>query len=366
MPRRAADPPGPRPPRPPTIADVAAAAGVSRSAVSRTFTDGASAAPDTRAKVRRAAEALGYRPNALARSLTTRRSHVVAVSTVRLENGFNAGLLQFIALGLDALGLRTLLFPTAGTDDADPPLDQILRHRVDAVVLLATRLSSRFHDECAAAGVPVVLVNRTAGSGSGSSVTGDNVGGAGRIADFLLAGGHRAFAFLAGVEDSSNSRERERGFTQRLHRAGRPAPLRDTGRFDRVLAQEATRRLLGRTEPPDALFCANDHMALAALDVARREFGLDVGRQISIVGFDDAPAASLSGIDLTSFSQPLEAMARRAVSAVADILADPLRPTLHETIAGELVVRGSARLPPTGLVTAPDGRRLWTGEDDGG
>lgn len=360
MPRRDDDQPGARPPKPPTIGDVAAAAGVSRSAVSRTFTEGASAAPGTRAKVRRAAEALGYRPNAIARSLTTRRSHVVAISTVRLENGFNAGLLQAMALGLDAIGLRTLLFPIAGTSiDADPSLDEILRHRVDAVVLLATRLSSRFSAECAAAGVPVVLVNRTARGGAASSVTGDNFGGARRIADFLLAGGHRRFAFLAGVEGSSNSRDRERGFTERLREAGLPAPLRAAGRFDRALASEAVRRLLAVPEPPDALFCANDHMALAALDTARREFGLGVGREISIVGFDDAPSAALSGVDLTSFSQPVDAMARRAVAAIADVLADPTRAVVHETIAGELVVRGTARLPPAGLASTADGRRVW-------
>lgn len=363
MPRRDSDLPEVRPTRPPTIADVAAAAGVSRSAVSRTFTSGASAAPDTRAKVRQAAEALGYRPNAIARSLTTRRSHVVAVSTVRLENGFNAGLLQAMALGLNAMGLRTLLFPIAGTSaDADPPLDEILRHRVDAVALLATRLSSHFAAECAAAGVPVVLVNRIARGASASSVTGDNVGGARRVADFLLAGGHRRFAFLAGVEDSSNSRDRERGFAERLREVGRPAPLRAVGRFERIQASGAVRRLLAAPEPPDALFCANDHMALAALDVARRGFGLDVGRQISIVGFDDAPTSALSGVDLTSFSQPLDAMARRAVAAIADVLADPARPVVHETVAGELVIRSSARLPPTGVLTTPDGRRVWVDE----
>lgn len=363
MPRRDADPPGAPPARPPTIADVAAAAGVSRSAVSRSFTAGASASPDTRARVLAAAAALGYRPSAIARSLTTRRSHLVAVSTVRLENGFNASLLQAMALGLDAIGLRTLLFPIAGDSaDADPSLDEILRHRVDAVALLATRLSSRFAAECAAAGVPVVLVNRTARGGAAASVTGDNVGGARRIAEFLIAGGHRRFAFLAGVEDSSNSRERERGFAAALRAAGRPAPLRDSGRFDRAAATAAVRRMLAAPEPPDALFCANDHMALAAIDVARRDFGLAVGRQISIVGFDDAPAAALSGIDLTSFSQPLEAMAARAVAALAAVLADPARPARHETVAGELVVRGSARLPAAGLVAAADGRCLWAGE----
>ncbi|RYC29430.1 LacI family DNA-binding transcriptional regulator [Lichenibacterium minor] len=362
MPRRDTDQPGARVPRPPTIADVAAAAGVSRSAVSRSFTEGASAAPGTRAKVLAAAASLGYRPSAIARSLTTRRSHLVAVSTVRLENGFNASLLQALALGLDAIGLRTLLFPIAGTSaDADPSLDEILRHRVDAVALLATRLSSRFSAQCASAGVPVVLINRTARDGATSSVTGDNVGGARRIAEFLVAGGHRRFAFLAGVEDSSNSRDRERGFADALREAGGPAPLRAAGRFDRVASSKAVRRMLAAPEPPDALFCANDHMALAAIDVARREFNLAVGHQISIVGFDDAPTAALSGIDLTSFSQPPEAMAGRAVAALAAVLADPARPAVHETVAGELVVRGSARLPAAGLATTTDGRRLWVG-----
>lgn len=353
MPRRDADQPGTRrPPRAPTIADVAAAAGVSRSAVSRTFTAGASASADTRARVQAAAEALRYRPNLVARSLTTQRSNVVAIGTARLDNGFNAELLQAIALRLDAAGLRPMLFPTAGDLDGDPPIDAVLRHRVDAVMLLATPLSSHFAEACAAAGVPLVQVNRTSRSATVSTVSGDNVGGARAVAEFLLAGGHARFAFMAGIEDSSTSRDRERGYGARLREARLPAPLRAVGHYDAAHAVQAMRDLLRGPARPDAVFCANDHMAAVALDVARREFGLTVGRDLSVVGFDDATVAGLSGIELTTFSQPFDLMAKDAVEALIGLMRDPSLPAIRRVVAGRLVVRRSARLPSAAWLRA--------------
>ncbi len=342
----------------PTIGDVALLAGVSRSAVSRTFTEGASASPKTATRVREAAIAIGYRPNLVARSLSTRRSHIVAIAISRLDNSFHADLLQGLGYGLNAIGYRTMLFLLDRRGDEDPPIDEVLRHQVDAIILCTARLSSSFAAECRRAGVPVLLLNRLAEASGVAAVTGDNMAGGQRVAAFLAAGGHRRPAFIAGSEDASTSREREAGFAAGLHAAGLPAALRGLGLFDPASAAVATRALLARPDPPDAIFCANDHMAFAAIDVARREFGAEIGRTLSVVGFDGSRPATWSGIDLTSFEQPPAAMADAGVAMLGRLLANDPPAAPHVVIPGELAVRASARLPAQGLVER-DGRTVW-------
>ncbi len=344
----------------PTIGDVAQLAGVSRSAVSRTFTEGGCASPAMARQVREAATAIGYRPNLVARSLSTRRSHVVAIAINRLDNSFHADLLQAVSLGLRAIGYRTMLFLLDRVEDDDPPIDDVLRHQVDAIVLCTVRLSSQFAEECRRTGVPVLLLNRLAESAGVAAVTGDNAEGGRRIAAFLAACGHVRPAFVGGIEDSSTSQEREAGFAAGLRAAGLPPALRGSGLFDPAAAAEAVRILLRRPDPPDAIFCANDHMAIAAIDVARQEFGAEIGRSLSIVGFDGSRPAGWSGIGLSSFEQSALETAAAGVAVLARMLGGEAAAP-HIVIGGELAVRTSARRPTHGLVTQA-GRTIWRPE----
>ena len=122
----------------------------------------------------------------------------------------------------------------------------------------------------------------------------------------------------------------------------------------------ATRRLLKLKQPPDALFCTNDHLALAALQVARTEFGLEPGKDLSIVGFDNVTIADWPAFGLTSYSQPQAEIAARIVEVVCQLLSPDTQPPLvHERIAGELLVRTSARIPSSGILTLTGGQRVW-------
>ncbi|MBO1075886.1 LacI family DNA-binding transcriptional regulator [Roseomonas marmotae] len=348
----------PGPIRAATAHDVARLAGVSQSAVSRAFTPGASIAPDTARKVAEAAARLGYRPNLIARSLITRRSSIIGVAAAYLENPFYPAMLEALSTALEGAGYRVLLFTARPGESSDPILEEVLRYRLDALVMASASLSSRFALECRQAGIPVVLLNRRTEDGATSSVTGDNHGGAALIARFLAAGGHRRPAFIAGLENASTSREREAGFREALAALGLPPPLRAVGHYDFAEAARAARELLSAPERPDALFCANDHMAFAALGVARREFGLEPGREVSIIGFDDAGPASWPVVDLTTYAQPIQPMAARVLSILSHHLADPAAPAVGAVMPGELVLRGSARLPPQGVVTQ-EGRLVW-------
>lgn len=341
-----------------TATDVARLAGVSQSAVSRAFTPGAPIAEDTRRRIQDAARQLGYRPNAIARSLITRRSRIIGVAVAYLQNHFYPDVIEALSRGLQARGYHLLLFTPEAGRDADPGLEEILAWRVDGLILASTALSSALAEQCHEAGIPVLLFNRTSRGAAVSSVTGENERGGRLIAQFLVAGGHRRLAFLAGIENSSTSRDRERGFAGWLAAAGLPPPLREVGLYDFEAASAAARRLLARPDRPDAIFCGNDHMATAVAEVARHEFGLRIPRDLSLVGFDDTGPARWPSFSLTSFSQPLQPMVDAAIALICGMIETPGLPTRHEVVRGELVVRGSARMPPEGCVSLGE-RLIW-------
>ena len=331
--------------RRPTAHDVARLAGVSQSAVSRAFTPGASISEAARSKIETAAQALGYRPNLIARSLITERSGTIGIAIGYMENQFYPAILDALAIAFGQAGYRLLLFTQGPHDDTAPMLDEVLRYRVDAVLVASIRLTSRFAEECARAHVPVVLINRRTETEAASSITGENHEGARRVAVFLAAGQHGRFAFMAGLEDSSTSREREEGFMLGLRERGRSAPDRVVGHYDADAARAAAAALLARPDRPDAIFCANDHMAFATIETARAEFGLEVGRELSVIGFDDVPLAAWPSFALTTYSQPVQPMVRRVVEITLGHLEPGGTAPVSATIPGELVIRRSARLP---------------------
>jgi DNA-binding LacI/PurR family transcriptional regulator len=330
----------------PTAYDVARLADVSQSMVSRAFTAGASISPLARSRVLEAARQLNYRPNLIARSLITRQSRLIGVAMAYMENQFYPSILEALSECFAAEGYRLLLFTPGLNGDPDPILDEILRFQAAAVILASTRMTSRFADECAQAGVPVVLVNRRTDNRAVSSVTGQNVVGGRTIGSFLVAGGHARFAYIAGLEDSSTSREREQGFCEALGQAGLAPAQRAVGHYDIAATREAARTLLSRRDRPDAIFCANDHMAFAVIEVAQAEFSLRVGHDVSIVGFDDVGLAAWPVFGLTTFTQPVRPMSQRVVALTLQRIADPRDEPVHEMVPGSLVVRASARRPP--------------------
>ncbi|MFT4249044.1 MAG: LacI family DNA-binding transcriptional regulator [Pseudomonas sp.] len=355
-------PPKPVPSRPATASDVAELAQVSQSAVSRTFTPGASVSEATRARVLAAAARLNYTPNHIARSLITQKSYIVGVAMTYLDNQFYPQALQRLSDELGKAGYRVLLFITHGRSEADPALEELLRYRVDALILASTTLSSRLAGECARVGVPVVMFNTIDADSAIPGVCGSNQAGGHTIARFLSAGGHRRFAFVAGVAESATTREREHGFFTGLRELGHSAPLREDGLFTFDGALAATRRLLKRARPPDAIFCSNDHMALAALQVARLEFGLEPGRDISIVGFDDVEIARWPGFSLTTYSQPVALMVAETMRILRLLLAGKSPTNTRTLVPGALIVRGSARVPESAIEQDEYGNRCWRGD----
>lgn len=276
---------------PTTSHDVARLAGVSRSAVSRVFTEGASVSSATRKKVLAAAQTLKYRPNLFARSLITRRSSILGLAVSALDNQFYPEFVQRLSESFAASGYRLLLFVTHGRAGPDPLLDELLKYRLDALILASSTVSAALAEQCRDTGVPVLMFNNVDAKSTVTSVAATNELGAKTIAAYFLAAGHRRIGCITGLDSDSSSYERDRAFADYLHKRGAPAPIRAAGNFTFVGAVAATRALLSRKAPPDALFCINDHMAFACLQTVQTEFGLVPGKNLSVIGFDSVPIA---------------------------------------------------------------------------
>lgn len=329
-----------------TSLDVARRAGVSQSAVSRVFTPGASVSAAMAARVRRAAEELGYRPNALARAMITGKSRIIGLVVAYLENQFYPIALEHLSRRLQARGYHVLIFlAEAGREDIGDVVQEFLDYNIDGIVTASVSMSSDLAARCAAAGTPIVMFNRGQDGSGISEVTSDNHSGGRRVAEFLLAGGHRRIAHIAGWAGSSTGRDRREGFLAGLAAAGaRPVEVID-GEYDRERASAAARALMDRPQPPDAIFVGNDHMAFAVMDTLRHELGLSVPGAVSVVGYDDVPLAAWPSFALTTIRQPVVRMVEATVTTLLAEIEDRTRPAQKIRIEGDLIVRRSARLP---------------------
>lgn len=332
-----------RPTRAATSYDVARAAGVSQSAVSRAFKPGAPVAPATRARVLAAARELGYQPNAIAQGLITRRSSLVAVLISNLTNLYYPEVLAELTQRLASRGQRVLLFALRAESDVDDALEQVWRYRVDGIIA-AARLSRAQIGAIEARGVPLILYNRVGEGAAAASVCCDSTSGEHVLVERLVAAGHRCFGIVTGPADSYVGRERVAAAVERLRMAGHE-PLIAQGAFDYGSGAAGLAELLDRSRGRlDALVCANDLMAIGAIDAARDRHGLDVPGRLSIVGFDGVGPAAWASYRLTTIRQPVRRMTEAAVAMLVERIDEPGLPPERRLFAGELIAGSSARL----------------------
>jgi len=337
-----------------TIDDVARAAGVSAMTVSRVVNGESNVRDTTRAKVLAAIERLNYTPNAAARNLAAGEATHVGLL---YSNPSAAYLSQFLVGALE--GARKagchLVIEACESEAADEQAEATRRFastNVEGVILPPPLSESQaVLSELAAAGIPVVTVAMGLPRMEVAlNVRIDDFGAAREMTQHLLDLGHRRIGLIKGHPNHIASHERERGFRAAMDAAGLPvsqAPV-EQGYFTFRSGLVAAERLLSRDEAPTAIFASNDDMAAAAVSVAHRR-GLDVPRDVSIVGFDDTSPATTVWPELTTVKQPVAEMAEAALEL---LLAD-LRhrrsgaaPESAERVLGhELIVRESAAPP---------------------
>lgn len=290
-----------------------------------------------------AANELGYRPNAIAQGLITRRSGMVAVIISNLTNLHYPEVLAELTQGLSARGVRVLLFALKSESEIDDVLDQVWRYQVDGAIV-AARLSAAQLGAFAARGTALVLYNRESDSVPVASVSCEFAAGESVLVDGMIASGCRRFAIIGGPTDSTVGEARVNGALERLALAGITQVPVDRGDYSYESGHEAAHRLLA-AGPIDAIISANDTMALGAMDVARLDFGLDIPGEISIVGFDGVAPAKWRSYALTTMRQPVGRMTASAISMLFERVENPELGPERRLFSGTLVRGSTARLP---------------------
>ena len=328
-----------------TATDVARLAGVSQSAVSRVFTPGASASPKTAAKVRAAAEQLGYRPDPLARAMITGRTRIIGLVVAYLENQFYPLALERLSRALQERGYHILVFMAENsTEKVAEVVQELIDYRVDGIITASVSMSNDLTARLLALGIPVVNFNRGQDDPRLIDITSDNIAGGRQATEFLIAGGHRRIAHIMGWQGSSTGRDRAEGFRQAMAGAGLAPVAMVDGMYNRDTAAAVARDLCSRPDRPDAIFVGNDHMALAVMDELRFGLGLRIPEDISIIGYDDVPIAAWPSYALTTIRQPVNRMVAATVEAILGRI-DGTNSPEKIRIDGPLMVRQSARLP---------------------
>ena len=327
-----------------TSYDVALAAGVSQSAVSRCFKPGASVSKATFARVMKAAAGLDYIPNAAARSLITRRSNIVAVIITNLANLYYPELLSELSQQITRHGKRVLLFTLARESDVDYVLSDVWQYQVDGVIA-AARLSETQVAEFERRNVPLVMFNRAVQDKGVNIVLCDQREAGRNLAARLAEAGHRQFAIIDGPEDFSITGERRRGACEQLAELGLPAPTIVNGSFDYQSGARGLREIiaqLGRV--PDAVLCGSDVTAIGCLDCARHELGIDVPGQMSVAGFDSVEPSNWLSYNLTTLRQPIHQMAQSAAELLANLTDGHPRAAEQRVYRAQFIEGATARL----------------------
>ena len=326
-----------------TIEEVAAAAGVSRSTVSRVVNGSTAVSPSALESVKRAIAELNYVPNRAARSLASRQTHAIALvvpedTTRFFGDPFFAAIVSGINARISRSDYVLNLF-IASDDPGDKTTSYVRSGSVDGAIIVSHHTSDLFIDRIAAAG-PVVYGGRPVRERERDYyVDVDNVRGGREATDYLIERGHTRIATITGPVTMPAGVDRLQGFRQALAAAGLKEVAVEDGNFTADGGSAAMARILERGERPDALFIASDLMARGALAVLGRA-GIRVPDDIAIIGFDDSPVATSVSPPLTTMRQPSLAQGEKMAEVLLDLLAgrDPRHVTVLDT---ELVVRAS-------------------------
>jgi DNA-binding LacI/PurR family transcriptional regulator len=326
-----------------TLREVAERAGVSRSAVSRTFTDGASVSAKTRAKVEQAAADLGYAPNALASSLTTGRTKMIGLVVNNFQNPLILEVFDLFTRGLQDRGLRPLLVNLTEATDPAATVRMLRQYSVDGVIVASSTLPSSFAEAFKGAGLPVVhAFGRASGAPDVQVVGIDNVACGRMAAEALVGRGYRRVAFLGGPQTATSTEDRAAGFLSALAEVtGVEVSVSFAGAYTFDAGRAEMQRLL-QGPTAEAYFCGDDLLAVGALS-AIREAGLSVPGDIGLIGLNDMEMSRWQMIGLTTIRQPVADIIAAAIEMVVATIETPDMAPEVRLFPCQVIERGTLR-----------------------
>lgn len=328
-----------------SIEDVAKAAGVSITTVSRVINKFPTVKDENRRRVEEVVRRLKFKPNVAAQRLASGTTNAIGLEIPRYEGIFYSfyamEVFRSFGIACDGLKLDLLLHLTDGKT-------AINASAVGGVVF-ADIINNRAHvEELIATGIPVVVMNYFSTDLDCSTVSIDNIKGAQTATEYLIHMGHEKIAFISGDLMSQAAIDRQEGYKISLKKSA--LPFREDyalkGDYSRKSARNAAERILELSERPSAVFVSSDDMAMEVINVLM-ENGVKVPEDISVIGFDDDPVCLYGPVALTTMRQPLKEMAQVAVRELYLKMQDPGRDVKRLILPAELIIRDSVRPPKT-------------------
>jgi DNA-binding LacI/PurR family transcriptional regulator len=329
-----------------TLKDIALDLEISLATVARAFQQGAVISEETRTLVLRRANELGYRANVFARSLATRQTRIIGVIMSSVNSPFYSDVLAKLSERIHRIDMSLMLIPGGYSQDFDASLQTLMAYEPDAILVLSGLLSREAIEQTNASGIPLVYFNRLSDDPEAYGISCDNERSGALVADYLIDAGHRRLAFLSSGNQASTNVERLAGFVARTEARDLPAPKIISARgFSYEAGIAAAMEARDVVSGIDSLFCASDLLALGFADSARKNLGVAIPEQLSIVGSDDIAIASWSSHELTTVRLPIETMVDEAVKML-DALnrGAAVEPRVVRVEAHGIITRGTTAL----------------------
>ncbi len=322
-----------------TSSQVAELAGVSRSAVSRTFSNG-KVSKETRAKVLEAASQLGYEENRLAKGLIQGKSGIVCIVADQIESPWHAKLTGAIIDRVQASG-RVASVITSGAGGAEDALRRTIHFRAEATIILSGSPPRSIAEQCVRFGQKIILIDRSEDLENSLCINPDNGSAAASVCEMVKMKGMHEFAYLTSATNSQGLRSRLRAFKEAARSLDVDLTVIEAGPTSYVGGQLLANELLTRSEYPRCVFCATDLLACGFIDTAMCQFELRTPKDLNVVGFDDIAQAGWSNYDLTTFRQPVEEIAQLALEFI-----DGKDTASAKTVKQQLIIRSSMSPKP--------------------
>lgn len=328
-----------------TAEQVARLAGVSISAVSRTFTEGASVSPKMREKVLKAADELGYKVNFLARSFNKQKIPLIGIVASKLDTPFRSRLLSDLIHVIQSSGLNAMVCEAGRGQEERNVFVQFLQYRVSGVIILSGTLSDIIVNICAEQGIPTVAINRECSLDVIDEVISDNCQGGAMASDLLLAAGCRELAFINKEKSTFSGMARGTAFLKSLADkvVSRSLQFRsyNVPNDDLESGIKISQELFTTQPPPDGIFAANDLLACGIIEGAKAYHRQVAGQDFSIIGFDDIDYAALPSFQLSTFKQDTVQLAEQAMVRLQERILDPEKPKTRDIIPIHFIDRSS-------------------------
>jgi len=327
--------------RRPTIKMIAKLANVAPSTVSRALNAESSISAETRQRITRIADRVGFVPNGIARGLVNGRTNIVALILGVTRNPFYLEMIPVMSAQLATRGMPLMIFRMSGQDRVEDTLAMLARHQVSGCLIAAASLTREAAAMCSRFNIPIVMINRLA-QVDASSVNCNNREAGEQVGQLLRQEGRTRLAYVGGEDDAITYQdiEREAGFARAAKSAGLAVPQRFAGPYSYEGGLDVAERLVASRRTFDGIFVANDIMAFGVIDGLRRA-GVVIPRDVSVVGFDDLPEARWSAYDLTTVRQPIVSIVDRALTILDHHLSDETAPAEAMIVHAELIRRGT-------------------------